>query len=122
MNINTLKSKDSKFAKKIEKLSQNSIRKSKFCSIVSELLKSNNNNILKKPIIDTITNYLSISEQLSSRVVCKQWDEVLKRKISCLKKENIYTKTNNINNIFDNSDQKFSFKVMYFWKGGKVFL
>jgi hypothetical protein len=96
---------------------QDKIAKSKklpYCPIISHYLKQNNNTTLKKPILYEIFNCLEYEEQLEVRLVCKQWNEIVRSIIPELQNENVFELAEkrrfNEDNLFDNSDKKFSKK------------
>jgi hypothetical protein len=110
--INPLKTHSVKKLKKVE-----------YCPIIAKMLK-NNNRKFKKPILYVLMEFQTLPEKLSMRLVCKDWNEILKKNIQILQQENFMTR-NNLSNrykllasshkrldIFANSDQKFSKKKM----------
>jgi hypothetical protein len=85
-----------------------------FCPLISQCLKKNNNLIFKKSILNELFDYLCLEELLSTRYVCKQWDEIIKTKIPDLQSENIFElpqkRKYKDNDLFDISEKKFSKK------------
>ncbi len=100
----------SKFSEKLEKIKVVKRRKVGVCPIISQMLKSNNNEVFKKPVIDMISNFLNLTEKVTARFVCKQWDEIIKPKITQLKKENIYNQSKKYTIFENDSDKKISKK------------
>jgi hypothetical protein len=100
----------SKFSDKIDKLRVVKKRKVGICPIISQMLKSNNNEVFKRPVIDMISNFINLTEKLTARFVCKQWDEIIKPKISNLKKENIYNIDKKLTLFENDSEKKYSKK------------
>jgi hypothetical protein len=99
-------------SRKIEKNEKSN--KLPYCPIISQFLKKANNEILKKPILYEILSYVELDEQLEARLVCRQWDEIVKTLRPELNDDNLFDNTYkrkyNSNNFFDNSDEKFSKK------------
>ena len=99
-----------KYEEKLEKLKVIKKRKIGVCPIISQLLKSNNNEVFKRPVIDTISNFLNLTEKLSARMISKQWDEVIKPRIPELRKENIYKVEKKLTIFENDSEKKYSKK------------
>jgi hypothetical protein len=113
--------------------------KIKYCPIIAQMLKKNNSK-LKNPIIFSFLEFTNLNEQLNCRLVCKQWNEAVNKKLTFLGQEKFFNYVINKNNFkrksidsncnnnsnenissllninksvvnhFDNSDQKFSKK------------
>lgn len=108
----------------INPLKTHSVKKLKrvqYCPIVAKMMK-NNNKKFKNPILYVLMEFQSLQEKLNIRLVCKDWNDILKKNIKILQQEHFMVK-NSLSNkykllasvhkrqeLFDHSDQKFSKK------------
>jgi hypothetical protein len=82
------------------------------------MLKKNNMKI-KSPIVFSFVEYLDLYEKLLCRMVCKQWNELIKQKLPFLGQENFYdcvtnkSKMTSFKKYINNSHKKQNLNTSY---------
>lgn len=62
-------------------------KKIKYCPLISKILNKNNKK-LKNPIIYSFLEFLNFFEKIQTRIICKQWNRIIKEQHPFLNQEN----------------------------------
>jgi len=98
---------------KVNKLSL-PYKKIKYCTLVSEIIKKSNKLKIKNSHIFSVVEFLHLTEKLNIRIICKQWNEMVKLSLS-----HIFSKENYLNCIINNNISSSNTKILLELKKSK---